>query len=192
MALRRDRQCRATTSDAAIDTHIKFRSARRRTVHNGKFELTHRDACTAPTSCSTRLPSQHRNGIRPPRRQGTPILRSASEPHVQDVCNLLVRMGCPIEGWAQRLTIHGQDRLHRRRIHSALTSSKWAATSPGAITPGELAYRRRPEHLRMVEMSSSSLGVNMTLSMTPCAEPYGHTLVVGRTRTARQVRFRRR
>ncbi|MEZ4635807.1 MAG: hypothetical protein R2856_12750 [Caldilineaceae bacterium] len=48
----------------------------------------------------------------------TTILRNAaSEPHVQDLCHLLVAMGCPIQGiGSNTLVIQGR-KAPRRRVH---------------------------------------------------------------------------
>ncbi len=185
--LRRDRQCRRRHR-RRIDTHIQvFEALGAQLVHNGKFELHAQGRLHgADILLDEASVTATENGIMAAAlAKGTTILRNAaSEPHVQDVCNLLVRMGCPIEGIGSNvLTIHGQDRLHGGEIHISPDFIEVGSyIGLGAITPGELRITGVvPEHLRMVEMVFvDRLGVNMTLEHDPCAEPYcAYTLVVG-------------
>lgn len=116
--------------------------------------------------------------------KGVTVLRNAaSEPHVQDVCRLLVAMGCPIEGiGSNTLTIHGQASL---RGGEYTVSPDFVEIGSfiglGAITPGELRIEGVvPEHLRMIDMVfRERLGVKMRLEHDPAAPPaHAHTLVV--------------
>ncbi len=170
-----------------IDTHIQVLEALGgKLVHNGKFELHAQGRLHgADILLDEASVTATENGIMAAAlAKGTTILRNAaSEPHVQDVCNLLVRMGCPIEGIGSNvLTIHGQDTLHGGEIHISPDFIEVGSyIGLGAITPGELRITGVvPEHLRMVEMVFvDRLGVNMTLEHDPCAEPYcAYTLVV--------------
>lgn len=116
--------------------------------------------------------------------KGTTILRNvASEPHVQDLCNLLVAMGCPIEGiGSNTLIIQGQERLHGTEF---TVGSDYVEVGSyiglGAITHGELRIEGVvPEHLRMLDLVfGQRLGVKMHLEST--AQPVNgstHTLVI--------------
>jgi UDP-N-acetylglucosamine 1-carboxyvinyltransferase len=116
--------------------------------------------------------------------QGTSILRNtASEPHVQDLCNLLVKMGCPIEGiGSNTLIVHGQETLQGGEFYVSPDFVEVGSfVGLGAITPGELRIQGViPEHLRMVNMVfRERLGVRMHLEHDPHAAPeMAHTLVV--------------
>ena len=154
-----------------IDTHIQvFEALGAQLFHNGKFELR----------AAGRLQGQDilldeasvtatENGIMAAAlAKGTTILRNAaSEPHVQDVCRLLVAMGCPIEGiGTNTLTIHGQERLQGAEfVVSPDFVEIGSYIGLGAITPGELRIVGVvPEHLRMLRMVfEQRLGVRMHL-----------------------------
>lgn len=170
-----------------IDTHIQVLEALGAKLHhNGKFELR----------ADKRLQGQDilldeasvtatENGIMAAAlAQGTTILRNvASEPHVQDVCRLLVAMGCPIEGiGTNTLTIHGQERLKGAEfVISPDFVEVGSYIGLGAITPGELRIVGVvPEHLRMMRMIfEQRLGVRMHLEEDPTAPvEERHTLVV--------------
>ena len=150
---------------AAAATQRQIRAARRRT------------ACRAATFCWTRPPSRPPRTASwpPPWRKGTTILRNAaSEPHVQDLCRLLVRMGCPIDGiGSNTLTIDGQTQLGGAEIHVSPDFVEVGSyIGMGAITHGEVRIVGVvPEHLRMMEMVFvDRLGVRMHLEEEPgCA-----------------------
>lgn len=115
---------------------------------------------------------------------GTTILRNAaSEPHVQDVCNLLVEMGCPIEGiGSNTLIIQGQEKLSGGEFYISPDFVEVGSfVGLGAITPGELRIQGIvPDHLRMINMVfGDRLGVRMHVEHDPSAQPErAHTLVV--------------
>ena len=170
-----------------IDTHIQvFEALGAQLAHNGKFELhTQNRLHGADILLDEASVTATENGIMAAAlAKGTTVLRNAaSEPHVQDVCNLLVSMGCPIEGIGSNvLTIHGQDSLRGGEIYVSPDFVEVGSyIGLGAITAGELRINGVvPDHLRMVEMVFvDRLGVNMRLEHDPCAEPTcTHTLVV--------------
>jgi UDP-N-acetylglucosamine 1-carboxyvinyltransferase len=115
---------------------------------------------------------------------GTSILRNtASEPHVQDLCHLLVKMGCPIEGiGSNTLVVHGQGQLKGGEYYVSPDYVEVGSfIGLGAITPGELRIQGViPDHLRMMNMIfRERLGVRMHLEHDPKAVPeLAHTLVV--------------
>ena len=122
--------------------------------------------------------------------QGTTVLRNtASEPHVQELCRLLVAMGCPIEGiGSNMLVVHGQERLHG--AHATVGPDYMEVGSfigLGAITRGELRIANvAPDHLRMFEMVfCQRLGVDMQLEEDPQAALTGYTLVLPDEQTLR-------
>lgn len=96
--------------------------------------------------------------------EGTTIVRNAaSEPHVQDLCHLLSRMGAHIEGIGSNLlTIHGVESLHGAEYTLSadyLEVGSFIALS--AVTEGEILIKNvNPEHLRMTLMIYDRLGIN--------------------------------
>ncbi len=169
-----------------IDTHLQvFQALGAQLCHNGRFELradqglTGRDILLDEASVTAT-----ENGIMAAAlARGTTILRNAaSEPHVQDLCHLLVAMGCPIEGiGSNTLTIHGQERLRGGEIHISPDFVEIGSyIGLGAITEGELRIQGVvPEHLRMVEMVfAHRLGVQMHLEHDPTAPPQEATTLV--------------
>lgn len=95
--------------------------------------------------------------------KGTTILRNAaSEPHVQDLCNMLVAMGAHIEGiGSNTLRIEGRERLHGCRAEVGpdyLEVGSFIALA--AITRGELWIRgARPAEHRVTAAAFGKLGV---------------------------------
>ncbi len=170
-----------------IDTHLQvFEALGARFSSNGKFEL-HADKRLQGKDILLDEASvtATENGIMAAAlAKGTTILRNAaSEPHVQDLCKLLVKMGCPIEGiGSNTLTIHGQDRLRGGELHISPDFIEVGSfIGLGAITAGELRIAGvAPEHLRMLEMVfAERLGVQMHLEHDATLPPdQAYTLVV--------------
>ncbi len=170
-----------------IDTHLQvFEALGASLRHNGKFELSApgrlkgRDILLDEASVTAT-----ENGIMAAAlADGATILRNAaSEPHVQDLCHLLVAMGCPIHGiGSNTLTIEGQPTLRGAQVHISPDFVEVGSfIGMGAITEGELRIVGVvPEHLRMMEMVFvDRLGVRMHLEEQPSAPPdERHTLVI--------------
>lgn len=170
-----------------IDTHIQvFEELGATLNHDGKFELrAERRLQGKDILLDEASVTATENGVMAAAlAKGTTILRNvASEPHVQDVCNLLVAMGCPIEGiGTNTLTIHGQDQLHGAEFTVSPDFVEVGSyIGLGAITPGELRISGIvPEHLRMIRMVfEQRLGVRMHVEETPTAPlQERYTLVV--------------
>jgi UDP-N-acetylglucosamine 1-carboxyvinyltransferase len=154
-----------------IDTHIQvFEALGAELLHNGRFELR------APAGLrsydilmdETSVTATENAVMAAALAHGTTILRNAaSEPHVQDVCNLLVKMGCHIEGiGSNTLTVHGQKALKGGEFTISPDFIEVGSyIGLGAITPGELRIQGVvPDHLRMMEMVfKNRLGVRMHL-----------------------------
>ena len=168
-----------------IDTHLHiFSSLGVEMVHNGRFEmktngrLRGKDILLDEASVTAT-----ENGVMAASlAEGTTILRNAaSEPHVQDLCHLLVRMGCPIEGiGSNTLTIHGQAQLKGAEYTVGPDYMEIGSyIGLGAITAGELRISGIiPEHLRMMEMVFvDRLGVRMRRE-ADVASATGWSLVV--------------
>lgn len=115
--------------------------------------------------------------------KGTTVLHNtASEPHVQELCHLLMAMGCPIEGiGSNTLIIHGQERLQGAQATLGPDYMEVGSfIGLGAITKGELRIANvDPKHLRMIKMVfSRRLGVRMYLEEDPAATLTGYSLVL--------------
>ena len=94
---------------------------------------------------------------------GTTIIRNAAcEPHVQDLCHLLRKMGARIEGiGSNTLTIHGVARLNGAEYTIGPDHMEVGSyIALAAATGGELLIKNAaPEHLRMVALTFERLGV---------------------------------
>jgi UDP-N-acetylglucosamine 1-carboxyvinyltransferase len=157
-----------------------------RLEHNGKFELRadgrlHGSDILLDEASVTAT----ENGIMAASlAKGATVLRNAaSEPHVQDLCHLLVKMGCQIDGIGSNvLTVHGRDHLHGAEMYISPDFIEVGSyIGMGAITPGELRIVGVvPEHLRMMEMVFvDRLGVRMHLEEDPAASvDERYTLVI--------------
>ncbi len=101
------------------------------------------------------------------RAQGTTIIRNAAcEPHVQNLCRFLNKLGARIEGiGTNQLTIHGVDELD---------GGEWEISSDfvevgsfiglAAATGSELLIRKaEPEHQRMTGIMLGRLGVKIEI-----------------------------
>jgi UDP-N-acetylglucosamine 1-carboxyvinyltransferase len=101
------------------------------------------------------------------RARGTTVIRNAAcEPHVQDLCRLLIAMGGRIEGIGSNvLTIHGVETLHgcRHRVgpdHIEVASFIGLA----AVTGGDLVIEDAAvEHLRSIDLAFARLGVRIEI-----------------------------
>jgi UDP-N-acetylglucosamine 1-carboxyvinyltransferase len=114
--------------------------------------------------------------------KGTTILRNAaSEPHVQDLCNMLVAMGASIDGiGSNTLRIEGRDRLHGCRAAVGpdyLEVGSFIALA--AITGGELWIRgARPAEHRVTAAAFGKLGVSFEVRGEDIFVPRHAELVV--------------
>ncbi len=91
------------------------------------------------------------------------ISNAASEPHVQDLCSMLVRMGCPIEGLgSNRLLIKGQKRLHgcTFRIGSDYMEAGSFIGLAGASGGQVLIKQVDPPQLRMIRLGFERIGIH--------------------------------
>ncbi len=170
-----------------IDTHLQaFQALGARMEHNGRFELTAPSRLVGQDILldESSVTATENAIMAAALARGTTVLRNAaSEPHVQELCHLLVAMGCPIQGiGSNTLTIHGQDRLGGAEVWVGPDFVEVGSyIGLGAITPGELRIAGVvPDHLRMIEMVFvDRLGVQMHLEKDPQApNGTGYTLVV--------------
>ncbi|MBC8100118.1 MAG: UDP-N-acetylglucosamine 1-carboxyvinyltransferase, partial [Armatimonadetes bacterium] len=95
--------------------------------------------------------------------KGTTVLRNAaSEPHVQDLCNMLNTLGAKIDGiGSNRLVIEGVERLHGGEARCGtdyMEVGSWIGAA--AVTGGEIRIKDAdPQHLDMVALVFAKLGV---------------------------------
>jgi UDP-N-acetylglucosamine 1-carboxyvinyltransferase len=106
-------------------------------------------------------------------RGTTRIRNAAAEPHVQDLCNMLVGMGCRIDGIGTgTLTLEGQERLRGGRFR--ITSDHIEVGSfigLAAVTRSEVLIENAAiEHLDSTLIGFSRLGIR--------AEPRGKDLLI--------------
>lgn len=90
------------------------------------------------------------------------INNAASEPHVQDVCAMLQKMGCPIEGiGSNRLRIKGQQRLGgcEFRLGSDYMEIGSFIGLAGASGGQLLVKGVQHEHLRMIRLGFERIGI---------------------------------
>ncbi len=92
------------------------------------------------------------------------MVNAASEPHVQDLCNLLVKMGAKIEGIGScKLVITGVKELHGAEFtissdhHEITTLLALAAMTGGKIK----VHNAEPEHFPLIVKSFKRLGVDV-------------------------------
>ena len=92
----------------------------------------------------------------------TIIDNAASEPHVQELCQLLNLMGAQIEGiGTNRLTIQGVARLHGAEFTVGSDFMEVGSfIGAAAVTGGSIRIKRaQPQHLQMVRLIYQKLGV---------------------------------
>jgi len=95
--------------------------------------------------------------------EGTTVIRNAaSEPHVQDLCRLLIAMGARIEGVGSNvLVVHGVRTLGGADVTLGADFMEVGSfLALAAVTGGEIEIRQAsPEHMRMALMVFRRLGV---------------------------------
>jgi UDP-N-acetylglucosamine 1-carboxyvinyltransferase len=113
--------------------------------------------------------------------RGVTILRNAaSEPHIQDLCRLLIAMGARISGiGSHTLTIEGVERLHGATAKVGpdyLEVGSFIALA--ALTGSELLIRdARPEEHRMTAVAYGKLGVHWEVRGDDIFVPRHETLI---------------
>jgi len=113
---------------------------------------------------------------------GTTVIRNAAcEPHVQDLCHMLRRLGARIEGiGSNTLTIHGVERLGGGEYTIGpdyMEVGSYIALA--AVTGGELLIENAaPEHLRMVGLMFERLGVRFEARGQGVFVPAGQPLAI--------------
>lgn len=99
------------------------------------------------------------------RAEGVSLIdNAAAEPHVQDLCNLLNRMGARIEGiGTHRLTIEGVSELHGARFRIGEDHIETGSfIGLAAVTRSRITIERAPmEHLNSTLLGFRRLGVEV-------------------------------
>ena len=96
----------------------------------------------------------------------TRLRNAAAEPHVQDLCKMLVGMGCPISGiGTNTLEIQGADRLGGGRFRiSADHIEVGSFIGLAAVTRGEILIPRAdPHYLESALLGFNRLGVHVEI-----------------------------
>ncbi len=104
----------------------------------------------------------------------TEIYNAACEPHVQELCHLLVSMGANIEGiGSNRLIIHGVEELNGTEwtiISDHLDIAEYVATA--AVTGGAIKVNNAiPEHMDLILQAFEILGINAYYEDTSLVTP---------------------
>ena len=111
----------------------------------------------------------------------TTIFNAASEPHVQDLCRMLNRLGAKISGiGSNTLEIEGVPALHGGE-HTIMSDHIEVGSFIGlaAVTGGELRIRKAvPEHMRMTRLVYKRLGVCVRVEGDDMVVPGGQELKV--------------
>jgi UDP-N-acetylglucosamine 1-carboxyvinyltransferase len=95
-------------------------------------------------------------------RGTTTIRNAASEPHVQDLCNLLTSLGGQIDGiGSNRLIIHGVERLHGGEFRIGADYLEVGSFIGAAVvTGGEIRIKNAdPHYMDMIELVFRRIGV---------------------------------
>jgi UDP-N-acetylglucosamine 1-carboxyvinyltransferase len=93
----------------------------------------------------------------------TVIENAASEPHVQDLCNMLNAMGAKISGTGSNiLRISGVSRLHGGEFSLGADFMEVGSfIGLAAVTRGELTIKNAgPQHLKMTRLGFNKLGIH--------------------------------
>lgn len=114
--------------------------------------------------------------------KGTSIIRNAaSEPHVQDLCHFLNKLGAQIEGISSNLlTIHGVERLNGGEFEVGADYLEVGSfIGVAAVTGGRIRIQNAsPEHLPMIAQQFNRLGVHWEVDGTDIVVPQYQPLKV--------------
>jgi UDP-N-acetylglucosamine 1-carboxyvinyltransferase len=111
----------------------------------------------------------------------TVIENAASEPHIQDLCNMLNDMGAKITGIGSNiLRIEGVDRLHGTDFAIGADYMEVGSfIGLAAVTRGEVVIENAaPQHLKMTRIAFSKLGIHWERDGSSIRVPGGQSLRV--------------
>ena len=113
---------------------------------------------------------------------GTTIIRNAaSEPHVQDLCHMLVAMGAKIDGvGSNRIVIEGVERLHGGEARVGADFMEVGSyIGAAAVTRGRLRITQAdPQYLDMVALVFGQLGVTWEADGEDVIVPENQSLAI--------------
>ncbi|GAB4510165.1 MAG: UDP-N-acetylglucosamine 1-carboxyvinyltransferase [Anaerolineae bacterium] len=114
--------------------------------------------------------------------KGTTVLRNAaSEPHVQDLCHMLVALGAKIVGiGSNRLTIEGVERLHGGEARCGADFMEVGSfIGIAAVTGGEIRIQDAdPQHMDMCGIVFERLGVTWQVEGQDIVVPSNQSLTI--------------
>ncbi|WP_319475368.1 UDP-N-acetylglucosamine 1-carboxyvinyltransferase [Marispirochaeta aestuarii] len=114
--------------------------------------------------------------------EGTTVIRNAaSEPHVQDLCNMLNSMGAKIIGIGSNiLTIQGVKTLKGTDFSIGADFMEVGSfIGLAAVTRGEIEIQNaNPEHLRMTKIAFNKLGIHWETDGSTIRVPAGQNMRV--------------
>jgi UDP-N-acetylglucosamine 1-carboxyvinyltransferase len=123
---------------------------------------------------------------------GTTVMRNAaSEPHVQDLARMLVRMGAAIEGIGSNvMTVHGVERLGGCEHWVSPDHIEIASfMALAGVTGGELRVEQTaPEDLRMIRLAFHRLGLQSVMDGDTVVVPGDQKLVMARDHGGYQIK----
>jgi len=114
-------------------------------------------------------------------RGETTIYNAASEPHVQEMCHLLNRMGAAIQGIGSNVVrIEGRDCLDGGELTIGPDFMEVGSfIGLAAVTGGEILIKEAaPEHLGMIRMVFARLGVHFEIRGRDVHVPAGQSLSI--------------
>lgn len=114
--------------------------------------------------------------------KGTSVIRNAaSEPHVQNLCNMLNSLGAQIEGiGTNQVTVHGVEKLHGGEVRvEADYLEVISYVGAAVVTGGEIRIREAdPQHLHMAALIFRKLGVKWQVDGNDIIVPRGQELII--------------
>ena len=123
----------------------------------------------------------------------TIIDNAATEPHVQDLCNMLISMGAKINGiGSNRLTIEGVDKLSGCEFTIGPDFMEIGSfIGAAAVTGSEIRICKvKPDELRMIRLVFNRLGVDWIVDGNDLIVPANQSLRVGRALSGRTLEIK--
>jgi len=169
-----------------LDTHILALSKLGAHIEfNGSFKMTASELHGAAILLDEASVTATENAVMAATlARGTTVIRNAaSEPHVQNLCQMLNGMGAQIEGiGTNQLTIHGGERLHGGEFRVEADYLEAVSLIGAAVVTGsEIRIRQAdPQYLDMVALVMYRLGVTWQVDDGDILVPRGQSLVIER------------
>ncbi|MDC7126885.1 MAG: UDP-N-acetylglucosamine 1-carboxyvinyltransferase [Spirochaetales bacterium] len=167
-----------------LDTHfMAFTELGARVELDGIYKLTTNKLCGADLFLDEASVTATENALMASvLASGDTVIRNAaSEPHVQDLCNMLNAMGADIKGIGSNiLYIKGAKKIHGADFEVGSDFMEVGSyIGLAAVTHGELTIKKAaPEHLRMAKLAFGKLGIHWETSGEDIHIPSGLDLKV--------------